>query len=426
MKYRNYIVKGILGTGFVAGVGGVIWWLLTVQPAGAVKPAPLPPPADVARPLKEEQVNTITLTPQAVERLALRTAPVESKAMPRTRVYGGEVTIPPGQAVLVAAPLAGSLQAPPDGLPLAGRPVNKGQALFRLLPLLTPEGQANLAAARIEAEGQVKTAQTQVAAARVTLDRATKVFQSEAGSRRAVDDAQAQFDLAQKSLEAAASRRDLLDRVVGEVEKGTAAPLTIDSPMEGTLRNVSAQPGQNVPAGGALFEVADLRRLWVRVPVYVGDLPDVDTGADASVGELTMQPGQTQRPAKPAVAPPSASAAAGTVDLYYELDNPDGRYSPGQRVGVRLALRSEAESLTVPWSAVIYDIHGGTWVYEQTGERAFVRRRVDVRHVVGDTAVLAAGPTVGNRVVAAAPAVGTRVVVAGAAELFGTETGFTK
>ena len=82
----------------------------------------------------------------------------------------------------------------------------------------------------------------------------------------------------------------------------------------------------------------------------------------------------------------------------------------------------------MPWSAVVYDIHGGTWVYEQIGERTrtFVRRRVDVEYVVGDTAVLAHGGTAGNRVVATAPPAGTLVVVAGAAELFGTETGFTK
>ena len=91
------------------------------------------------------------------------------------------------------------------------------------------------------------------------------------------------------------------------------------------------------------------------------------------------------------------------------------KYSPGQRVGVNVAMKGEDVSLTVTWSAVVHDIYGGTWVYEQTGERTFVRRRVVIRLVQGTTAVLANGP-----------AVGTRVVTAGAAELFGTETGFSK
>jgi RND family efflux transporter MFP subunit len=330
-------------------------------------------------------------------------------------VYGGEVTIPAGQLIVVSAPLSGTLKAPPGGVPRPGRTVDKGQAMFQLLPLLSPEGRVNLATARTEAEGQVKSAQTQLDAAQIALDRARRVFQSEAGSRRAVDEAQAQFDLAHKALEAAIARRDLLQQAVGEVEKGTATPLTIACPATGLLRNVSALPDQNVPAGAALFEVVDFSRVWVRVPVYVGDLADVDASAEALVGELTARPGEPGRPAKPVLAPPSANPAAATVDLFYDLDNQAAQYSPGQRVGVGLALKSAPDSLTVPWSAVIHDLHGGTWVYEQTGERAFVRRRVVVRFVTGDRAVLATGP----------PA-GTRIVSAGAAELFGTETGFSK
>jgi RND family efflux transporter MFP subunit len=415
MSYRSGILTGILFTLLVVGGGGAAWWLVMYQTAKAPKPEALPAPAKVPNPVKEDQINAIILTPEAIARLGLRTALVEEKPLQRTRVYGGEVAIPTGQAILVAAPLSGTLQAPSGGVPQPGQAVRKGQAVFQLLPLLTPEARANLAIAKIEADGQVKTAQTQVDAARIALDRARRVFESQAGSRRAVDEAQAQFDLAQKALEAAASRRDLLEKVAGEVEKGNAAPFDIPCPQDGLLRNVSARPGQSVPSGAALFEVVDLGRVWVRVPVQVGDLPYVDAAADATVGELMARPGDTSRTVKPVLAPPSADPAAGTVDLFYELDNRIATYSPGQRVAVTLRLKGEARGLTVPWSAVIHDIHGGTWVYEQTGERAFARRRVAVSHVAGDTAVLAAGP-----------APGTRIVVAGAAELFGTETGFPK
>ncbi len=414
MTERRGFLTGVAFTLLVAGTAGAAWWLLTSRPPAPAKTPP-PLPASVPKPLKEDQVNALTLSPEAVARLGLRTAPVERKAVRRSRVYGGEVTVPTGRTVIVSAPLGGALKAAAGEAARPGRSVRKGQPLLQLLPLLTPEGRANLAAAKIEADGQVKSAETQRAAAQIALDRARKVFESQAGSKRLVDEAQAQFDLAQKAIEAATARRDLLEKVVGEVEQGTAAPLPIVSPEEGVLRNVSALPGQTVPAGAVLFEVMDLARVWVRVPVYVGDLADVDPDADARVGELTAAAGATTRPARPVTAPPSANPLAGTVDLYYELDNKGTKYSPGQRVGVTLALKSEAESLTVPWPAVLHDIYGGTWVYEQTGERAFTRRRVVVRAVNGETAVLATGP-----------APGTPVVTDGAAELFGTETGFSK
>jgi cobalt-zinc-cadmium efflux system membrane fusion protein len=414
MTYRSGLLSGFLISGLVAAVAAGVWWVVTPG-TPPTKPTPLPAPASVPKVLKEDQVNALTLTPEAVRRLGLETAPLQRKPMRGTRVYGGEVTIPPGNTVVVAAPLTGTLRCPGGTLPQAGRAVAKGQVIFQLYPLLTPEGRANLASARIDADGQVKTAQSQLEAAQIALTRARRVFQSEAGSRRAVDEAQAQFDLAEKAVAAAAARRELLEKVLGDAEKGTTAPVPVECPAGGVLRNVSALSGQNVPAGASLFEVVDLSRAWVRVPVYVGDLAEVDAAADAAVSELSARPGASSLPGHPAGAPPSANAAAGTVDLFYEIDNGSARLSPGQRVGVALALKGEAESLTCPWAAVLHDVHGGTWVYEQTGDRAFVRRRVVVRYVVGDTAVLASGP-----------APGTRVVTAGSAELFGTETGFSK
>jgi RND family efflux transporter MFP subunit len=399
----------------IVGVCGAVVWFLMNASAQAVKPSPPPIPATVAKPLKEELIGTITLAPEAIKRLALQTAVIERKPVRQTRVYGGEITIPPGQAIVVSAPLGGLLKAPEGGVPHAGQSVQKGQPIFQLLPLLTAEGRANLAASKIDADGQVKSAQTQLEAADVALERATRLLKNEAGSRRAVDEAQAQRDLAQKAVEAATARRELMQKVVGEVAEGTSAPLPITAPESGQLRNVSALAGQNVPPGAALFELIDLTSVWVRVPVYVGDLSQVDNKADAAVGDLTARPGTSGHAAKPVTAPPSANPAAGTVDLFYALDNRQAKYGPGQRVGVTLSLAGESDSLTAPWSAVIYDIHGGAWVYQQTGEREFVRRRIAVRYVTGETAVLAAGPPPG-----------TKVVTAGAAELFGTETGFSK
>ena len=64
---------------------------------------------------------------------------------------------------------------------------------------------------------------------------------------------------------------------------------------------------------------------------------------------------------------------------------------------------------------MIYDIHGGNWVYEQAANRRYVRRRIFVDHSEGGRAYLTSGP-----------AVGTPVVIAGAAELWGVEFGAGK
>jgi RND family efflux transporter MFP subunit len=411
MKYTNGVITGVVGTVLVGGAG---WWLVTKSGDVASKPAH-PAPATVPKPFKEDQATAIVLTPEAEARLAIKTATVERKPMKRVRTYGGEVTIPPGHVVVVSAPLAGTLKPVPNVAPAAGLAVKKGEAVFQLLPVLDPVGRANLTASRLEADGLVLNATEQLKLANTTLDRAKNVLAGGAGRQRDVDEAQAQVDIATKTLAAAKARRDLLAKVVGDAEAGAAAAIPVESPEAGVIRTVSALPGQAVPAGAPLFEVMDVGRVWVRVPVYVGDAAEVDAAAPAAVGGLAARPGDPTRPAKPVAAPPAANPVPGTVDLIYEMDNRETGYRPGERVGVALSLTGPAESLTVPWSAVVYDIFGGAWVYERTGDRAYTRRRVVVRSVTDGTAVLDSGPPPG-----------TTVVTAGAAELFGTDAGFSK
>jgi hypothetical protein len=72
--------------------------------------------------------------------------------------------------------------------------------------------------------------------------------------------------------------------------------------------------------------------------------------------------------------------------------------------------RSSAAVSCVPYSALIYDPEGRTWVYTSDEPGSFVRAEVVVEYIEGDLAVLASGP-----------AVGTVVASVAVAELYGTE-----
>jgi hypothetical protein len=102
----------------------------------------------------------------------------------------------------------------------------------------------------------------------------------------------------------------------------------------------------------------------------------------------------------------SGSAASGEVR--YALDGDSGLVL-GQRVGVELAL-STTHRKVVPYSSVIYDEHGDTWVYTQPEPLKYVRAPIDIDYIEGDVAVLNDGPPNG-----------TAVVSVGAIELYGTE-----
>lgn len=405
----------LLGAGvFLAAVVACGWWLLSREP-GTQAPDKPPPPTEIAKIVKEDEFNTITLSAEGAQRIGLALAKIEKKDVRRWRVYGGEVMIPAGRTILVSAPVAGVLEAPSEGERSVGQEVQAGTIVLLLTPLLTPDARATLSATLNEAEGQVNNAKTQVKLTKIAFERAKKVLQEGAGSQRQVDEAEAAYQLAVKTQEAASARQATLEKALGDAESGTTAPIPIAAPQKGLIRAFSAAPGQIVPNGAALFELIDGADVWIRVALPVGDLETVDRVSPARIGKLAAAPGEHTAPAEPVPAPPSANPLAATVDAYYSLSNASGKLIPGQRVGVSIPLADEETGLTAPWSAVVFDIHGGTWVYEKVGERRFTRRRVIVGYTHESDAVLLEGPDEGSEVVSA-----------GAQELFGAETGFVK
>jgi RND family efflux transporter MFP subunit len=278
------------------------------------------------------------------------------------------------------------------------------------------EALVTLDASRVDAEGAIEKARVEIEAAKVALARSQQLLLDKAGSTRSVDEAKARLQLAEASRKAAEARSAFLRSATLEAEGGNSRPLEIVSPTGGILMKLHAAPGETVAQGSPLFEVAAVEDLWIRVPIHTGDLSRVAREADAEVASLPGTPGSLRLTAKPVVsAPPSADPLAATVDLFYDVEDPAAALVPGQRVGITVRWKGEEESLTLPWSAVLHDIHGGAWVYERVEPLRFVRRRVEVRFVSAGLAVLESGPPVG-----------AEVVTAGAAELFGTELGFGK
>ena len=82
---------------------------------------------------------------------------------------------------------------------------------------------------------------------------------------------------------------------------------------------------------------------------------------------------------------------------------------------MQLPLTGAEQALVVPTAAVLYDLNGGSWVYEATGATTFVRRRIEIRSQIGGKTLVTRGIDAGKK-----------VVTAGAAELFGTEFGAGK
>jgi hypothetical protein len=141
------------------------------------------------------------------------------------------------------------------------------------------------------------------------------------------------------------------------------------------------------------------------------DENDDDTRDGSKILVLTID--SSSQTASVAASPLDQAFAEGAQ--YFEISS-DRRLMPGQRVQVKVAQPDSGKpQKVVPYSAVIYDLNGGTWVYGNPEPLVFVREPVVVEYVHRDVAVLKAGP-----------ATGTPIVTVGAAELMGIERRLVK
>ena len=83
-----------------------------------------------------------------------------------------------------------------------------------------------------------------------------------------------------------------------------------------------------------------------------------------------------------------------------------------ERIGVETV---PASGMVVPYSAVIYDIEGNTWIYTNPEPLTFVRAPIVVDHIEGDQAFLA------QELKSDDP-----IVTVGVIEIYGAETGVSK
>ena len=81
---------------------------------------------------------------------------------------------------------------------------------------------------------------------------------------------------------------------------------------------------------------------------------------------------------------------------------------------VRTIAEGSAATLTVPYTALVYDAEGDAWAFSAPSPRTYVRVPLVVGTIAGDQVRLKSGPPEG-----------TQVVVVGAPELVGAEAGIS-
>jgi Cu(I)/Ag(I) efflux system membrane fusion protein len=167
------------------------------------------------------------------------------------------------------------------------------------------------------------------------------------------------------------------------------------SPINGTVMARYIQEGQYVEEGSALYDIADLSRVWTYLDVYEKDLRFVKIGTPVTV-RTEAWPGETFSGTVTFV-DPVVNSATRTVRVRSEFSNAEGKLKPQMYVRAQLRVPSPG-TLVVPASAVMYTGKRNI-VWVEVAENAFEPREVRVGAARGTLVEIAAGLEEGESVV---------------------------
>ncbi len=312
-----------------------------------------------------EHPGEIALDPARLQRIGVRTAPVERVEIEQAVRAVGRVVVDETALVDVALKVqgwVGRLEA--DAV---GKRVEQGQVLFTLYsPELYAAQQEYLQALRSQASA-----------------RGTSVPER-----------------ADPLARAARNRLRLWDVAAGDLERiaRAGAPLEqvpVRSPASGYVIEKNVVSGSAVAPGERLLRIAPLDRVWIEAQVYESELALVSQGQAVTV-TLPYAPGRSWEGSVGYVYP-GLSGETRAARVRIELANPELELRPDMYANVELRTPRGLRTL-VPESAVLY-----------AGERSFVfldldggrfrPQRVEVGMRSGDRVEILSGLETGQRIV---------------------------
>lgn len=336
----------------------------------------------------------LRLSQEAQAAIGLETETVRQASLHDSLPATGWLVVPPGREAQIKAAAAGFCLPVNDRSPLEiGTRVAENQQLASLRVFVSPQEAAQLVVAKEEADILINQSLVSLRLAEEQLDRVRKTPQVVSGTRL--------IELEEIVERARVAHREAQEKLPFLPTEPYAETLdlktvSITSPLAGQVTAIHVVPRQLVVAGDPLWTVADWFVLWLRVPVFAGDLPSLHDDEPALVtipGSIT--PIATRRIARV----PPGDPGRRTVDVYYEVENPSNALRPGQAVSVALPVGETTQRAVIPRSAVVWDGLSNPWVYVRIPPDAFRRQRVELGQAEGDVVSIKRGLREGQEIV---------------------------
>jgi cobalt-zinc-cadmium efflux system membrane fusion protein len=388
-------VVAALGLVAVGALGAILApRYLGGAPPAPVAPAPTPPVSALSAsepPAASAPATTaeVVLSPEAVSRAGIKTAPAEVVASQATIQLPGTVMADAYREVKVV-PIVGGIVTKVH--------VELGAAVKRGAPLATlfsPE--------LAEAQTKYLSMRAMLVADHQKLQRTQQLVAIGAASRQELEDITAVHASHATEVEAARQRLLLLGLTRAHVEALTnpsqiVSDVTVPAPIAGVITGRSANLGQVVSMGQELFVVTDLSQVWVIGDLYEQDFQTVHVGSEAAL-TTPAYPTLTLR-GRLTYIDPRVDPQTRTAKVRVEVPNAEGRLRLGMYVTLAFTTPGGERTVVIPRGAVqTIGERQVVFVPAPDEEGKFLARPVQVGPLRGDLVTIRSGVRPGEVVV---------------------------
>ena len=136
---------------------------------------------------------------------------------------------------------------------------------------------------------------------------------------------------------------------------------TIRAPIDGVLDNLTCHPGQTIAIGAPIGEVVDTRQIFVSVYLPARSAQAVHVGQKAQLRIVESRPessgeaarGDAGLEGKVDFVGRLADVQTGNLPVLILVENPAGRFTLGQTMGVTITVDEHSGVLEVPSAAIL-------------------------------------------------------------------------
>jgi cobalt-zinc-cadmium efflux system membrane fusion protein len=317
------------------------------------------------RRLPDGSVNVPKL---AQRRMEIRTVLAPETEAAATVELPGKVVMDPNAGGRVQPSHGGRVEPGPQGLPVIGKAVRKGEVLAYVRHHAEPITLANQ-----------RSQAAELRAAREVAEQRVKRLEALEGT------------VPRKDLDAARVEAASLGQRERTVSASLSTPEALVAPVAGVIARADVVSGQVVEARDVLFEIVDPRRALVEA-----------TAIDATLGRRIASASVREAPsAKLSFAGTAASLRDGALPILFrvaaEAEAPP--LSIGQPVTVVAQLSEKTRGIVLPAAALVRNASNEPVVWIKVGAERFVPQPVQHASLDAATIVVTKGLSPDNRVV---------------------------